>query len=383
MSAYGQLLGINFNELKVLMGKSGKFDLSILYGRLKYQVNRTKLTPKGKREIARTREMVAAYNGKGLTATDEDLAALVGMGAIDCRAGMWMGNKLHSLAVEYLNQSCGLSWAGYKALYSQLYEFLRPSAPGLEEPIDEQAANPNRAASSPRGPGIIQVRSQDDKAMYIGPDTSSFAHGLAVLDRLKGDMHSVTYQMALGADTKGAVIKRAADSKEKDGEASVVVLVAVGEELRDHGATVATAVARVRSPKPGAEAGAGTAEEWKVGGMEKFEVADLTEQINQVVMVEGISIPSATYQRKRKARLARADLGAEATTEVMSDVEDELEQAITQDQFTTAPMALPGPAADPAADPPDDPTDPADAGEVEDPPAEPPPPAKKKPVGKR
>lgn len=111
MSAYGQLLGINFNELKVLMGKSGKFDLSILYGRLKYQVNRTKLTPKGKREIARTREMVAAYNGKGLTATDEDLAALVGMGAIDCRAGMWMGNKRMYIAC---NWDCDLGFNAEK-----------------------------------------------------------------------------------------------------------------------------------------------------------------------------------------------------------------------------------------------------------------------------
>ena len=167
MSAYGQLLGINFNELKVLMGKSGKFDLSILYGRLKYQVNRTKLTPKGKREIARTREMVAAYNGKGLTATDEDLAALVGMGAIDCRAGMWMGNKLHSLAVEYLNQSCGLSWAGYKALYSQLYEFLRPSAPGLEEPIDEQAAKQRQKGARARGAAQAAADGGDvDRPVY-------------------------------------------------------------------------------------------------------------------------------------------------------------------------------------------------------------------------
>jgi hypothetical protein len=101
MNPYRELLGINFGELKALMGKTGDFGKSILYGRLKHQVNNTKVTRDGKNVIARTREAIAGYNGKGLTETDEDLRDLVTMGAIDCKAGMWNGNKRMFIACNW------------------------------------------------------------------------------------------------------------------------------------------------------------------------------------------------------------------------------------------------------------------------------------------
>lgn len=264
--------------------------------------------------------------------------------------GLWAGARLHSLAREFLGQSTGMTYAGYRGLFPQLYEFLQPSLPGIDEPIDTHAADIHRAARSPRGPGRIQTRAHQDRAEYIGPDVAPFAHALAVIDKLRSAMFAATYQMALGADTKGAVIKRSAESKGKDGEAATVILGELGELLRPHGTQVATTAAALRS----------LVRDWRCKGLENFDAAALQDQIDQAVLLEGVSIPSATYQKKRKLRLVRSDLGAEATPEVMEAIEKELDGAITQDQFLgMGPTATTDPTTTPAGDV-EEPEDPGD-----------------------
>lgn len=243
--------------------------------------------------------------------------------------GLWAGSKLHSLARELLAESTGMTYAGLRSLFPQLYEFLEPSLPGIDEAMDERASDVHRAVRTPRGPGRVQQRAKDDRAEYIGPDVAPFQHAMAVIERIRSAMFAVTYQMALGADTKGAVIRRSAESKGKDGEAAAVILAELGELLRPHGAEVASTAARVRSP--------GKVEGWSCRGFESFEAAALQDQIDQAVLLEGVSIPSATYQIRRRLRLVRADLGADATPEVMAEIEKELQGAITQDQFIGMP----------------------------------------------
>lgn len=243
--------------------------------------------------------------------------------------GMWAGARMHSVAREFLAQSTGMTYAGHRGLFPQLYEFLAPSIPGVDEPIDAHTADIHRAVRSPRGPGRVQTRAQNDRAEYITPDVAPYQHAMAVADKLRSALFAVTYQMALGADTKGAVIRRSAESKGKDGEAATVILRELGDLLRPHGAQVAAAAARVRSPMVSVG--------WDCKGLENFDAAALQDQIDQAVLIEGVSIPSATYQVRRKLRLVRSDLGADATPEVMEMVEQELEQAITQDQFMGMP----------------------------------------------
>lgn len=86
-------LCVNFRQMQELMKLTGDFDLSILYGKLKYQVKQTKLIKDGKKVIARSRRQIAAYLGKGLTVTDEKLKSLVRLGLINIKVGMWKGKK--------------------------------------------------------------------------------------------------------------------------------------------------------------------------------------------------------------------------------------------------------------------------------------------------
>lgn len=95
--SYNTLLCINFNQLEELNRVTGDFSQSLLYGRLKHQINHSKLTedgkPTGKPYIARSRSQIAELNGKGLTCTDEDLEELKSRNLIDCCAGLWNGKK--------------------------------------------------------------------------------------------------------------------------------------------------------------------------------------------------------------------------------------------------------------------------------------------------
>lgn len=129
------VLCLNFEQLERLREKTGSFDLAILYGQLKFQVNKSKLTNKknGKKEIARTRLQVANVIGKGVTVTVERLDQLIGMGLVDKRIGLWKGRKrmflscngeyelgVNARKLEMLNKYTGgihqsvlLSWIAY------------------------------------------------------------------------------------------------------------------------------------------------------------------------------------------------------------------------------------------------------------------------------
>lgn len=129
------VLCFNFEQLEKLRGITGDFDLAILYGQLKFQVNKSKITNKktGVKEIARTRLQVANGIGKGVTVTMEKLTQLIGMGLVDKRIGMWKGIKrmflscngeyelgVNARKLEMLNKYTGgihqsvlLSWIAY------------------------------------------------------------------------------------------------------------------------------------------------------------------------------------------------------------------------------------------------------------------------------
>jgi hypothetical protein len=280
------------------------------------------------------------FSGQVLKEPEDDAIIPVVVGKHSCGrvplvltelpSGLWAGNKLYSMAVEYLNKSCGLSWAECKVLFASLYEFLGQELPGVDTPISTAQQDPSRAKRNARGPGIVQVRGKDDRAEFISPPTEGYAHTAESLKTLREDMYRVTYQMALAEDNTGAVIKRSEGSKEKDHAATGVVLEAVGEHMRDHGTEVVETCEAGRGEEVGGHV---------VMGMASFDVLDVGQAIEKAVMIETMSIPSATYQVARKLDLVRADRGEMATPEFMEQVEKDLKGAITQDQFTMATMA--------------------------------------------
>lgn len=255
--------------------------------------------------------------------------------------GLWAGNKLHSLAVEYLNKSCGLSWAEANIFFAQLYEFLGSEMGGVDTVIPSEAQqDPHRARRQPRGPDIVQVRGQDDSADYISPPADGLERGSESLQSLEEQMYRITYQMALGENNSGALIRRSADSKELDHAVTQVITEAVGDRVKYHAIEVVDTAAVGRGDRKPTEPG------WTAKGMEGTQEVDADTEIGRAVSLEVVQLPSATFQQLRKQKLAKAVLGDAATTKVMDDITKELKVAITQDNLIMMAAPPPPPGED-------------------------------------
>ena len=246
--------------------------------------------------------------------------------------GLWAMEKLEGLAREHLNKRSALSWAEFQALFSELYEFHGSEVAAPEMPISDAQTVPNRATIQRRGQGYVQVRGKDDDARFIGPDTQPFTHALATCKELRDEMHRVMHQMALSVDNSAAALTRSGDSKAHDKAAQTVVLAYLGLMCREFLAGLVRDVALAR-----AEPDVG--DQFVVKGMENFEGMDTAEAVTDAVALEGVPIPSPTFQRRHKMALARAVLGANASPDDLLAIATELEENITSEEFDPAAIA--------------------------------------------
>lgn len=255
--------------------------------------------------------------------------------------GLWAGNKLHSLAVEYFNRSNADAHGQKNIVCAQLYEFLGPEYPGVDEEVKPEAQqDPNRARRQPRGPDIVQVRGNQDKAEYISPPAEGFERVAKSLDELESEMYRVAYSM-VNTTNDAPALGRSAESKAIDSNVTRRAANLVADETKDHAVEVVNMAAVGRGDM--GNYGEAT---WKAQGMEAREEEDAGTLIDQNVSLEAISVESATFQRVRKLGLAKAYLGKAATPEVVKAIEKELGQAITQDQLMGMAAVASGVGAD-------------------------------------
>lgn len=247
-------------------------------------------------------------------------------------AHLHVGDVIESLCRNYFNRQCGESFQWSQFYYQQLYEFLGPETPGIDNTISEAQTDSNRPRR-PRAPGVVHVRGADDRAEFVGPDMAGAEVGRSALQDLRDAILRITAQMALAQDTSGAMLRRSADSKRQDSVAQEIVLGAIGKRLM----TASNSVAQLLAT------GRGDAEPPSMVGYERFNVTDAEQLIAQDFQLEAMNIPSATFQVERKFQLACTRLGDNASQETRDKIREELEEAITQDQLTlSANPPLPG-----------------------------------------
>ena len=238
----------------------------------------------------------------------------------DDEQNMWLGDRLESQARNLMNEQCGEVYLRLRAMFQQLYEFLGSEYGSVDVPVGEAQQDANRARRM-RGSDIVQVRGKDDKAGFVSPEMASAEINLKSIHENRDGMFRVTGQMALSQDSKGAMIKRSADSKKQDKVETEIALGVVGKLALAFGKGVVDMI------------GLGRKDETVPGcaGYAEFDVSDSDQVIDMCVQAETLTIPSATWKREIAKRASRASLGDEATAEIMEAISDELEQTITQD----------------------------------------------------
>jgi hypothetical protein len=239
---------------------------------------------------------------------------------------LWVMNKLSGLALEFFNKRCALSWAEYKSLFQERYEFEAPPDPIAGGP--SIAEDEDRALNQIHGIGYTQLRYAGDRVEYVGPDSAPFKVALESLKDLRDEMHRVTHQMALTFDNGPAALGRSADSKAADKAANGVVLTGLGEYVRDHAFDVTQTISDGRQDDL----------EWSASGMDKFETQGFSSMVEDAEKLENINIPSPTFHKLHKYELAKVGLGDEASDEDLDKIESELEEAFNQETLMEPPM---------------------------------------------
>ena len=110
---------------------------------------------------------------------------------------------------------------------------------------------------------------------------------------------------------------RAAASKAEDRSATEVVLAAYGALVRDFAKRVYECVSSSR----------GEAVVWTPHGLDKFELEDRDAVLKEALAVDAVSIPSATFRKLYKTKLAFALLG-NVPPETQHVIQKEIEEGV-------------------------------------------------------
>lgn len=238
--------------------------------------------------------------------------------------GLWAMDRLESVVREHFNKECAKAWFEYRCAYQQLYEFQGTEVPGIDKPVSQAQEDPHRAVNQKRGIGYVQVRGSEDRAEFVGPDPGILQFMAESCRALKDEIYRVLFAMALASDNSAAALGRSADSKAQDKAATSVILTCLGEYLRDHAEDIHELVSAGRGDK---------FKKWTAEGASTFDPIALSEFVEQTVILEGVSIPSPTFQRLFKGGLAKRLVAADASEDELRAIDEELKANITPDLY--------------------------------------------------
>lgn len=237
--------------------------------------------------------------------------------------GLWAMGKLEAIARAHLNQRNALSWGQLKALFP--VPILYVQTPDPKAPVTEDAGRVGQT----HGQGYLRVFAEKDRMEYFSPDTAPYQVAGEDLNNLRDEMHRVLYAMAQSVDNSGAALQRSGESKAIDQAAASVILRALGTFLREHLEDLLGTISTGRKDNL----------RFTAQGMDNFDDITLSQLVLDAVGISTVQIPSATFQKLFKYKVAKLALGADVSEDDLATIKDELESGVTQDEFEAEAMA--------------------------------------------
>ena len=254
--------------------------------------------------------------------------------------GLWVGNKIGVLAREHFQRRSALNAAENKSLFAIPWVKLGPevTAPGSAMPSEVQQ-NPSRGRD-PRGEfnrrGYV-VLGKDDDIGFAEPLGSAYELVDKQLDKLVDEMFRVVHQMASSISATKQALARAAASKAEDRRATEIVLAAYGALVRDFAKRIYDCLSAARGEKV----------VWTAHGLDKFELEDRDGILKEALSLDAIAIPSATFRKTYKTKIALALVG-NVPPETQDVIREEIERGVEQEGELDA--AAHGPGQEPDQD---------------------------------
>lgn len=237
--------------------------------------------------------------------------------------GLWAMGKLEAMARAHLNQRNALSWGQLKALFP--VPILYVQTPDPNAPVSEDAGR----VAQQHGQGFLRVFAEKDRLEYFSPDVAPYKISMDDLNNIRDEMHRVLYAMAQSVDNSGAAMQRSGESKAIDQAAASVILRALGMFVREHVEDLLLTISTGRKD----------ALRFSAQGMDNFDDITLSQLVLDAVGLATVSIPSATFQKLFKYKVAKLALGADVTEDDLDTIKEELESGVTQDEFEAEAMA--------------------------------------------
>jgi hypothetical protein len=238
--------------------------------------------------------------------------------------GLWVGNKLGVLAREHFTRRSALNAAENKSLFSIPWVKLGPevTAPGNAMPSEVQQ-NPNRGRD-PRGEfnrkGYVVLGKEDDIG-FAEPVGAAYELVDKQLEKLVDEMFRVVHQMASSVSATKQALARAAASKAEDRRATEIVLAAYGALVRDVAKRIYDCLSAAR----------GESVVWTAHGLDKFELEDRDGILKEALALDAIAIPSETFKKTYKTKIALALVG-NVPPETQDVIREEIERGVEQEQ---------------------------------------------------
>lgn len=238
--------------------------------------------------------------------------------------GLWVGNKLGPLALGLFRRRSALLASQNRSLFPIPVFKHGPEigAVGGALPPDVQQ-NPSRG-HDPIGTaqrlGALGIGHEDDFS-FVEPKGT--AHEL--VDKQIGDsvdeFFRIAHMMASSISATSQALGRSGASKEQDYRAMGIVLEAYGAIVKDAAIRVYDLIAEAR----------GESIEWKVLGLDKFDVVDRAIILEEAKSLSLVSIPSPTFRAHWQTKVALALLGT-TTPETQAKVEKEIEDGVSAEE---------------------------------------------------
>ena len=229
---------------------------------------------------------------------------------LDVGSALWAGQMLEEPQLEHFRISNAANWAMRRACYPMLV------FKGAED-----------GGPKATGAGYSQRIGSEESLEWLTPDAAPFAVMQDEASKQKDELYRVVHQMSLGIENNAASVGRSAGSKAADAAVTSVVLSAIGAVVRD----------AVEATYQLLSQGRGEDLTWNVEGLNVFDETEPQELAEVLGLVQTVGIPSPTFQREVKTRLALALL-PDASQKVKDQVRNEIRENTPDEPEALTPL---------------------------------------------
>ncbi len=260
---------------------------------------------------------------------------------LEAPSGLWVGDLVGGLAREHFQRRSALNSAEADSLCAIPYAKLgsEVGAPGAELPAEVQQ-NPNRGRDPVgefKGRGWTCIGAGDELG-FAEPSGRAYEIVDKQLDKLVDEMLRVTRQMAASVTATSTSMGRSGVSKQEDRHATEVVLGELGSAVRDCAKRLYTIVSEAR----------GEDVVWTPHGLDKYELVDREALLEEADGLDLVAIPSPTFHKLHKVKLALALLG-NVPPDTQDAIQKEIEDGVDEQEKRRKEQAVAPPRPSPAA----------------------------------